>query len=359
MKRTDPRAYSISDFREWNNAGTLVLAPKFQRRPVWSEKARSYLIDTILRDLPMSKIFMRTYTDDAERTIRELVDGQQRIRTVVSYLGNGFPVMRVHGSDEFGGKYYDDLPKDVKDGFLNYSISVDVLIGATDKEVLDIFARLNTYGVRLNNQELINAKYFGHFKQTVYSLGYEFYRFWVENGIFSETGVARMLEAELTSELIIAMLAGIQSRKVIQVRKVEDNYYGKYDDEFDEKPVVVKNFKSCMDLIGEITENRLLDSHFSSAHLFYSLYCMIYDLLYGLPGTSTEQVKFDSGTIARVRATLWDIDALFEMEYELLPKGDLRFVEASTRRTTDLSARRIRHEYLVNRATKDIKSRHI
>lgn len=353
MERTDSRTYSINDFREWNNAGTLVLTPKFQRREVWSPKARSYLIDTILRDLPMPKIFMRQYIDDAGQTIRELVGGQQRVRTILSYLGNGFPVMRVHGGDEFGGKYYNDLPKDVKNNFLDYSISVDVLIGATDIEVLNVFARLNTYGVRLNNQELINAKYFGHFKQTVYSLGHEFYRFWVENDIFSEAGVARMLEAELTSELIIAMLAGIQSRKVVE------NYYRKYDDEFDEKPVVIDKFKPCMDLIGEITENRLRMSNFSSAHLFYSLYCMIYDLLHGLPETSTEQVKFDPGTIARVRATLWDIDALFEMEYEFLPKGDLRFVEASTRRTTDLSARRIRHEYLVSRAIKDMKSRHI
>ena len=244
MDRTDSRTYSVNDFREWSNVGTLVLAPKFQRRAVWSAKGRSYLIDTLLRDLPISKIFM------------ELVDGQQRIRTILSYLKNGFPVMHAHGGDGFGGKYYDDLPKGAKDTFLNYSISVDVLIGANDTEVLDIFARLNTYGVRLNKQELINANYFGHFKQTVYSLGHEFYRFWVENGIFSEMGIARMLEAELTGELVIAMLADIQSRKVV------GNYYRKYDDEFDEKPVVVDRFKRCMDLIGEITENRLCTTAF-------------------------------------------------------------------------------------------------
>jgi hypothetical protein len=155
--------------------------------------------------------------------------------------------MHAHGGDGFGGKYYDDLPKGAKDTFLNYSISVDVLIGANDTEVLDIFARLNTYGVRLNKQELINAK--------------------------------------------------------------------------------------------------------------YSLYCAIYDLLYGLPESATEQTEFDSQTIVRTRTTLWDIDALFEVEYELLREADLRFVEASTRRTTDLSARRTRHQYLVSRITRDIKSR--
>lgn len=351
MDRTHSRDYSVNDFREWSNAGTLVLAPKFQRRSVWSGKARSYLIDTVLRDLPTPKVFMRQYIDDAGRTIREIVDGQQRIRTILSYLQNGFPVMRVHGGDEFGGKYYEDLPELKKGDFLNYNISVDVLIGATDVEVLDIFARLNTYGVRLNRQELINAKYFGHFKQVVYSLGFEFYRFWVENRIFSETDIARMAEAELAGDLVIAMLAGIQDRKVVE------KYYRDYDDEFPDKPLIVERFKSCVDLIGQITENRLRDSCFSGAHLFYSLHCVIHDLLYGLPQSSTEQVTFNPETVARVRATLWDIDALFDQEYEFLRDADLRFVEASTRRTTDRSARQIRHQYLVTRITRDIQSR--
>ena len=64
MKRTDSRTYSVNDFRDWNNAGTLELAPKFQRRSVWTGKARSYLIDTILRDLPMPKV-----TPDSARTL--------------------------------------------------------------------------------------------------------------------------------------------------------------------------------------------------------------------------------------------------------------------------------------------------
>jgi hypothetical protein len=186
----------------------------------------------------------------------------------------------------------------------------------------------------------------------VYGLGFEFYRFWVESDIFSEMDVARMLEAELTSELVIAMLVGLQSRKVVE------KYYRAYDDDFPEKQSIIDKFKSCMDLIGQVTENRLQESNFSSAHLFYSLYCAMYDLLFGLPESTTERVTFDPDTIARVRATLWDIDGLFEQEYELLRGADLRFVEASTRRTTDLSARQIRHQYLMTRITRDIQSRH-
>jgi len=351
MEQTSSRTYSVNDFREWDKSDTLVLVPKFQRRAVWSDKARSYLIDTVLRNLPVPKIFMRQYLDDAGRTIREIVDGQQRIRTILSYFQNGFPVMQVHGGDEYGGKYYEDLPKENREGFLNYNISVDVLIGASDVEVLDIFARLNTYGVRLNRQELINAKYFGAFKSVVYQLGYEFYHFWVENFILTEIDITRMVEAELTSELVIAMLSGIQSRKVIE------RYYRDYDDEFAQKEMVIEQFKSCMDLIGELTYGRLPTSNFSSRHLFYSLYCAIYDLSYGFPGSSIEQIQFNKTTIPKIKNTLMDIDSIFEIESDEILKRDREFFDASTKHTTDLAARNTRHQYIVKRIIRELPSR--
>src|SRR5476651_2166971 len=49
MKNFDSRTYSINDFREWNDRQQLELAPRFQRRDVWTDKARSFLMDTILR----------------------------------------------------------------------------------------------------------------------------------------------------------------------------------------------------------------------------------------------------------------------------------------------------------------------
>ena len=55
MKNFDTRVYSISDFLEWHRNGLLELSPDFQRREVWSEKAKSYLIDTILRGNPFQK----------------------------------------------------------------------------------------------------------------------------------------------------------------------------------------------------------------------------------------------------------------------------------------------------------------
>jgi uncharacterized protein with ParB-like and HNH nuclease domain len=343
MDRYSTRNISINDFREWDETGVLVLAPKFQRRSVWSDKARSYLIDTILRHLPMPKLYMRQEIDDAGRTIREIVDGQQRIRTVLSYLKNGFPVMQVHGGDEFGTKYYSDLSSEVKKQFIEYEFAVDLLIGATEPETLDIFARLNTYGVRLNKQELINAKYFGYFKTTVYKLGYEFYSFWVDNSILSEKEIARMLEAELTSELVIAMLSGIQSRKVVE------QYYRKYDDEFSNQKTIMERFRNCMDRIGEIMGSRLSSSNFSSKHLFYSLYCSLFDLMYGLPNSSSNQIDFSPRNISRISNILTDIDSIFERKPDEIIGTERGFYDASTKHTTDLAARKTRHNYVVRR----------
>jgi uncharacterized protein with ParB-like and HNH nuclease domain len=353
MDKYSSRTNSVNDFREWSEAGILILAPRFQRRSVWSDKARSYLIDTMLRHLPMPKIFMRQEIDDAGRTIREIVDGQQRIRTVLSYLKNGFPVMNVHGGSEFGGKYYDDLESEVKKEFLQYEFAVDLLIGLNEPDILDVFARLNTYGVRLNKQELINAKYFGYFKTTVYRLGYEFYRFWVDNAILSEKDIARMLEAELTTELVISMLAGIQSRKVVE------GYYKKYEDNFPMQTEIVERFKNCMDVVGEVMGDRLATSNFSSKHLFYSLYCAVYDLLHGLPGSSIERIELSPNNISRIRNILMDIDFIFERDPDDIVGPDREFLDASTKHTTDLSARKTRHRYIVARILADLQPRRI
>lgn len=230
MKNFDSRTYSVNDFREWNDRKELELQPKFQRRNVWSDKARSYLIDTIIRSKPIPKLFIRQDIDaKTKRTVREVVDGQQRLRTIFSFLEDGFKLNKTH-SAEYGGKFFSELPDDVQTGILKYELSVDLLLDAPDKEVLDIFARLNSYAVKLNSQELRNATWFGAFKTISYTLALEYASFWSSNTIFSDNQILRMAEAELVSELVIAMKDGIKGRKAI------DAYYKQYDDDFKEGP---------------------------------------------------------------------------------------------------------------------------
>jgi uncharacterized protein with ParB-like and HNH nuclease domain len=87
MKNFDTRVYNVSDFVEWNNRDQLQLSPDFQRRSVWSLQAKSYLVDTVIRGKPMPKLFIAQDVKD-RRNIRTVVDGQQRLRSLLEYIEN-------------------------------------------------------------------------------------------------------------------------------------------------------------------------------------------------------------------------------------------------------------------------------
>src|ERR1700691_5095723 len=80
--------FKVSDFVDWEKAKTLELAQKFQRRVQWRPGAKSFLIDTIVRNFPIPIIFLREKRPDAQslQLIREVVDGQQRLNTVLSFV---------------------------------------------------------------------------------------------------------------------------------------------------------------------------------------------------------------------------------------------------------------------------------
>jgi uncharacterized protein with ParB-like and HNH nuclease domain len=338
MKNFDSRTYSINDFREWNLRKELVLQPKFQRRSVWSDKARSYLIDTIVRGKPIPKIFIRQEIEPkTKKTIREVVDGQQRLRTVFSYLEDGFKLNKTH-SDEHGGRHYSELPESVQTGILKYELSVDLLLDAPDKEVLDIFSRLNSYAVKLNAQELRNASYFGAFKTTVYRLSIEYVSFWEANKIFTDSQILRMAEAELVSEVVIAMMDGIKGRKVI------DGYYKKYDDDFKERISLTKNFRKTMDVIGAITNGNIPHTPFKSPVLFYSLFCSIYHHLNGLPKLQATRKPFKEHHYSKIWTALESVEEVLKRD---TPKeSEAQFVNSMKRHTTDEPVRVSRTEFL-------------
>ena len=339
MKNFDSRTYSINDFRGWNDRKELELQPKFQRRSVWSDKARSFLMDSVVRGKPIPKIFIRQDIDPkTKKTVREVVDGQQRLRTIFSFLQDGFKLNKAHSTD-FGGKFYSELPEEVQTGILKYELSVDLLLDAPDKEVLDIFARLNSYAVKLNPQELRNATYFGEFKTLAYSLGLEYASFWTANRIFTDAQVLRMDEVELASDLLVALLDGTKSRKVIEA------YYKKYDDDLKEKTKLAQNFRKTMDAIGALSAGSLGESPFRSPVLFYSLFCAIHHHLHGLPQMALARKPFKEAQYPKVWSALEFVDGIIRQEK---PEGaEATFVDSLKRHTTDEPVRKARTEFLI------------
>ena len=347
MKNFDSRTYSVNDFREWEASGQLILSPKFQRRDVWTDTARSYLMDTIVRGLPVPKIFLRLAIDPGTgRSLREVVDGQQRLKTLLSYLQDGFTIRRGHNA-EYGGLYFSQLPDEKRVELLNYELSADLLINISDEKVLDIFSRLNSHAVILNEQEKINASHFGEFKQLADRLAHKNYNYWVANRILLESAVLRMQDVSLTADLVIAMCDGIQSKKQIRA------YYGRYEKDFpfdvDGKKTA---FNSTLAMMNKIYPDGFRASEFRRVHLHYSLFTAIYHLLYGIPGLPPTEVSLHDLNLRQVRNRLEHVEAVFGAEDATdLSSSDRQFLNDSRRATTDASVRERRTRYLIELAT--------
>lgn len=343
MKSYDSRVYGISDFVEWERSKQLVLSPKFQRRQVWNASGKSYLIDTILRGKPIPKVFLRQKTDVlTQTTMREVVDGQQRLTTILSYVKDGFVVNRKH-NQKYGDKHFSDLPDDVKSAFLNYEISVDVLNNLPDSELLDIFSRLNSYAVVLNNQEKINAQFFGSFKLLADKLGHKYYDFWIDQKILTEKQIMRMSEVELAADLLIAMTAGIKPKKAI--KKYYENY--EQDFPFDDDELESK-FDSVIIAIDKIYPGGISRSEFHRAHLFYSFFTALYKKIAMSSEKDYLYLLGDEKLLERVRVKLGRVDEIFANANNptMLTETERQFLDNSRRATTDESVRKNRTEYI-------------
>lgn len=340
MKSYDSRTYSINDFVEWDKAGQLELNPRFQRRPVWTDKAKSFLIDTILRGKPIPKVFIRQKINVSTKTsTREVVDGQQRLRTILTFVKDGFLVNTRH-NDLLGGRYFSQLPEDVQAQMLAYEVSVDLLINLPDSEVLDIFSRLNSYAVILNEQEKINADHFGPFKLLADRIGHKYYEYWIAQGVLTPKQVVRMLEVNLVADLLIALLEGIKSKK--QIKK----FYDAYEVTFSHDTVQLETrFDSVVSAIALIFPEGLSDTEFRRPHLFYSLFTSIAHRLEPIPGLdpSAEPLRHHV-----VRSALERVDAIFMADdISALTKDEQQFLDDSRRATTDEKVRTRRTQYLL------------
>lgn len=290
--------YKVSDFISWQRNKSLKLSPSFQRRPVWRPQAKSYLLDTILRGLPVPIIFLRERLDlEKLEPYREVVDGQQRLRTVLTFVDaklvsdfdedrDLFTIQRGHYR-EFAGKAFKELSTDARQQILNYEFSVHIFPTQTDdKEVLQVFSRMNSTGVKANAQELRNAEFFGEFKAVAYQLAYEQLGRWRNWKLFTEFDIARMEEVEFTSELMLVILEDVSAKSQSRI----DAAYKHFDAAFEPADIVSTRIRAVMDEIENLLGSLVAQTCFSGVGMFYALFAYVYDAMYGL-GSKVNKAK--------------------------------------------------------------------
>ena len=274
--------FSVADFISWNRQQSLEISPSFQRRAVWTKPQKSYLIDTVYRGLPVPIIFIRDRTNiETLQTVREIVDGQQRLRTLIAFadfnnLEGGderdeFQVLEKH-NPVLAKKEFSALEEGIRSRILSYRFSVDVLPSDTsDADILKIFARMNSTGTKLNEQELRNAKFFGYFKNVAYDVATSQLERWRKWKVLTEQEIARMKDAELTSQLFMLIMDGLFEKTQPTINK----YYERYDEEFAREKEVRKEFLKVMDEIEDQFGGIIAQTNYSNNAQFFQLFYLV------------------------------------------------------------------------------------
>ena len=340
--------YKVSDFIAWAKTSTLVLSPSFQRRSVWPAGAKSYLIDTILRGFPIPIIFLRERKTnlDTLQAKREVVDGQQRIRAILSFIQpslirgfdpakDGFTIKKAHNK-ELAGLPFKDLPEGVRQSILDYQFSVHILPSSIDdREVLQIFARMNSTGLKLNAQELRNAAFYGEMKTSMYAIAAEQLQRWRQWRVLTESQISRMGEVEITSEFAQFMMRGI----VGKTQRAIDSLYREFDDEWDTRAEVERRFRHCMEEIHNTIGSELAQTSFRNRAAFHGLFCTIYDAAFGTGSPLTRKRASPLPSAFKTHA-LKTSDAISES------KAPEKVLESLARRTTHKDSRKTFIDYL-------------
>lgn len=133
--------------------GRLVIQPEYQRFYIYGDGKRDVaVIESILKKYPLGLIYFNVNGDSLE-----VLDGQQRITSLGRFFTGKFAI-KFNGQEQTFGS----LPEEMKNLIRNTKLDVYQCSG-TEIEIKEWFRTINTEGVPLNNQELLNAIYSGPF----------------------------------------------------------------------------------------------------------------------------------------------------------------------------------------------------
>lgn len=153
--------------------------PELQRKYVWNKKVASRFIESLLLGLPVPSIFFANIESTGKRLI---IDGYQRIRTLHDYIHDGIwrgddSVFRLVDSNvinkRWRNKTFEELSESDKRRLKNYTIHAIIFEQrrpANDSAMFQIFERINTSGVSLNDQEVRNCVYQGAMNTHLFDL---------------------------------------------------------------------------------------------------------------------------------------------------------------------------------------------
>lgn len=238
--------------------------PDFQRPAVWGLAQKQLLVDSILRDYDIPKLYWRRIGSKPDTY--DVVDGQQRLRAIWEFFDGSFKLPKnsdsIDGVD-IAGLGYEDLPDELRLGLDVYSLDIIVLETMDEEEVREMFLRLQN-GTTLKAQEKRNA-FPGEMRNFVKSL--------VQHSFFTKVGFAN---SRYTYDLMAAQMVCLElSGSPTNIKNADLNRMYKDYEEFDTKGTEAKAVLRNMNILDSIFIEKTPELE---RYNVIALYCVIAEL---------------------------------------------------------------------------------
>ena len=338
----------VTWFLDLNERKRLDLSPPYQRRSVWSVRERRYFLDTVFHGYPCPPLFLyKSITDNGISTFH-VVDGKQRLETIIDYANNKLIIPIDFGDVNLSGKKFKQLTTEQKKTFWNYQFAVELLDVVEEATVKEIFGRYNRTSKNLEPQELRHAKYDGWFVSFAEAEANK--PEWTRLGVSTTARARRMRDVQFISELMIEVL---NNGTIVGFdQDMIEEYYAEYETplesnaDFSEADFF-QRFETIKQYILQIEgSNQGITTYAKSATHFYTLWSILASLE-TMPEIETFAAKYID-FMQRVSDISKSEDQQKLLAGEYLGKYDdpFRYAENAKGATTEEPQRRTRYEIL-------------
>ncbi|MDO8207088.1 MAG: hypothetical protein Q7T38_04600 [Gallionella sp.] len=332
--RVTPSSFTIAEYCQQMSNKSIVVNRNYQRsNKVWPIAARSFLIDSILIGFPIPKLSLFQKTDLRTRnTVKEIVDGQQRSHAILDFFNDA---IRITYKGDFYGKSYSRLTPEEQQRFLDYQLSIDIFVDATESDIRELFRRVNSYNVPLNPQEKRHSTYQGPLKWFIHEQSNKYAQTLKELGTFNESQISRMEDAKFIADICLGLNEGLISASEAKI----DKLYKQYDESFVQEVDYDTLIADAMDDI--LTFRDQLGDELTKK---YHLYCLILAFAHKRRAIESLQPIFtsDSSGITDYQVTRENLSRLTEAVASGNDNGNpqlRRFIDSSSK-TTDRQIQR-------------------